>query len=361
MFGYKRYSYSGRKRGYSYGHAGKYFRRGSSTARALGSARAAKNGSKLENYNCTVNGVVVFTQAANVYYSNVRAFSCLMGGVNEETGQILDNDNGGIYGAVVNDRGFRLRCAQYDEFRIVSMRVKLMPQYGSGAGTSVINPSAILSICDRCASQDELAVDEATMTDVDHDVPSPREIEESAGVILTQWNNNRASAIVRTVYARDLTEKEYSDCSIDYDKSVSVSPLQAMTLTFVPNFCPCIYFTIKSPTTTDYSRNLTFSYSVEYNVIFRNPKSDLQTFVIKENPSYVNPDSSSKYMVVKSSDPHIPDRILNADGKEFLSSWYARYKKRAALATVGIEPVPDKEEEAKVDEPMTVEDDPGTS
>ena len=339
-------------------------RRGSSTARALGSARAAKNGSKLENYNCTVNGVVQFTQGANVYYSNVRAFTPLLGGVNETTGQILDNDNGGIYGAIVNDRGFRLRCAQYDECRIVSMRVRLMPQYNTGsASINVINPSAILSICDRCAGQDELTMDEATMTDVDHDVPSPREIEESAGVILTQWNNNRATAIMRTVYARDLTEKEYCDCTIDYDKSVGVTPLQTMSLQYVPNFCPAIYFTIKSPTTTEYARYLTFSYSVEYNVIFRNPKSDLQTFVIKENPSYVNPESSSKYMIVKSSDPHIPDRILNTDGKEFLSSWYSRYKKRAKLASISIEPVPDTEEEAKAaaSTPMSVEDDPGTA
>lgn len=342
-------------------------RRGSSTARALGSARAAKNGSKVENYNCTVNGVIDFVQPANAYYANTLVFSPLVGGVNPATGQINDTTNGGIYGGLVNDRGYRLRCAQYDEARIVSMRVRLMPQYNTGqSGAAIIQPNAILSIFDRCATREELAVDEASMTDIDHDVPSPREIEESAGVVLTQWNNNRITPIVRTVYARDITEKQYSDCSVDYVDTEDVSPLSTLAMGYEPNFCPAIYYTIKSSSTGQVAKHFTFSYSVEYNVIFRNPKSDLQTFVVKENPEYVNPDASSKYTVVKSSDPHLPDQILDSTGKEKNSSWYARYKARAALKRIGMTPVVVEDvaasavSDAKTEE-TEMEDDPGTS
>lgn len=374
MFGYKRYSYSGRKRSYYYGRSGKYFRRGSSTARALGSARAAKNGSKVENYNCTVNGIVIFTQPANEYYANTQVFSPLVGGINPRTGQINDSTNGGIYGGLVNDRGYRLRCAQYDEMRIVSMKVKLVPQWNTGAsGSPLIYPNAVLSIFDRCATREELAVDEASMTDIDHDVPSPREIEESAGVVVSQWNNNRISPIVRTVYARDVTEKQYSDCSIDYITTEGESPLATLAMEYEPNFCPAIYYTIKATNTQGTVKYLTFSYSVEYNVIFRNPKSDLQTFVVKENPEYVNPDESSKYTVVKSTDPHLPDKVLDSTGKEKNSSWYARYKARAALKSVGMSPVTTDDppvaaaaaaadvgvSDTKTD--MEMEDDPGTS
>lgn len=302
-----------------------------------------------------MNGVAVFEQEANNYYANTIAFSPLLGGVNAATGQILDDDNGHVYGGVVNDRGYRLRCAQYDEMRIVSMKVKLMPQTNASA-TTQINPAAILSVCDRSAGTGELQMDEASMTDIDTDVPSPREIEESAGVILTQWNNNRIAPVVRSVYARDLSEKEYCDCSIDYGNTESVSPLQTLAMAYVPNFSPAIYYTIKSTFTAASKRTYAFVYSVEYNVIFRNPKSDLQTFVVKENPTYVNPDSS-KYTRVKSDDPYVPDKYLNSDGKELVSSWYARYKARCALRNakkVSVEVV----DESKA---MEVEDDPGTA
>lgn len=370
MFGYKRAGYTKRKTyRYSRGPYSRFTRGGSSTARALGAARAAKNGSKLENYNCTVNGTCVFTQPANKYYANTIVFSPILGGINPETGQINDALNGGVYGGLVNDRGYRLRCAQYDECRIVSMKVKLMPTYSAGSmSTTTIYPTAILSICDRNAAREELAVDEASMTDIDSDVPSPREIEESAGVILTQWNNNRSTAIVRSVYARDLTEKEYCDCTIDYGESIAESPLQTLATAYVPNFAPAIYFTIKTVTTSGSNLNMRFSYSVEYNVIFRNPKSDLQTFVVKENPSYVNPDDA-KSTKVKSTDPHVPDMYLDTTGKEKNSSWFARYKARAALKSIGMSPtvaelpapIAAAAATTETDDTMEIEDDPGTA
>lgn len=342
MFGYKRSYYS---RGSRYTLPRKpvtaTFSRGSSTAKALGNARAAKNGSKTENYNCSVNGIITFNQPANEYYGMTKVFSPCFGGVDSKTGQVRDSSNGGIYGGLVNDRGFRLRCAQYDEYRIVSMRVKLMPQNtpGSNAAT-VIQPSAILSICDRCAVREELQVlDDDLMTDIDGDTPSPREIEESAGVIITQWNNNRINSIMRTVFARTLTEKEYCDATITYTDTDGVSPTETLAQENIPQFAPAIYFCIKSTSTSEDERTFKFSYTVEYNVIFRNPKSDLQTFIIKENPKYKNGDEDddnrarrvSKYTTIKSTNPLIPDTIIDSSGKETNMSWFKRYLARVAI------------------------------
>jgi len=358
--GGKRYTAS--KRFYSYGS------RGSSTRKALGSARASKNGSKLEYYNCSVNGFCTFYQAANTYYADTMIFSPLIGGVDATTGQL--NETLGVHGAVVNDRGFRMRTCQYDELRIVSMKIKMTPQ-GSGSAENTILPNQILSICDRRADNDELKVQESSMTDVGSDTPSPREIEESAGVIITQWNGNRISPITRSVYARDILEKTYTDSTLSYDEAEGAHPVRNLSIEALPNFCPAIYFTIKTTTASTQTRKLSFTYSVEYNIVFRNPKSDLQTFIIYENPEYVIPDSRSrsKFTVVKSTNPLIPDQILKSDGTETRTSKWKRYLATVELKkaeTKAILPnlttlIVEEEQPGTKEKPMEIDDDFGTA
>lgn len=311
--------------------------RGSTTtSRALGSARASKNATKLNYFNCTVNGNFMFSRTENAYYTNVIAFYPAVGGVYPQTGLINDTQNGNIYGGIVNDRTFRLMCAQYDEFKIVSMRVKInLPPPNNQAIT-------LCTITDRSASREEVEMDQSAMTDINSDVPSFREVCESQGSLKTILNSNRIYPITRSIYARDLQEKtSYTDCTITYDTDAGETPLGNLTFAQFPTFCPAIYFCVKLTDTSGVPLTFSGTYSVEYNCIFRNPKSDLQTFIIKEDPDYVNPASRSVeedtrmkqlhgITTITSGDPYIPDMELK-NGQETNISWLKRYKARFAL------------------------------
>ena len=376
MYGYKKYPYRRSYSGYTPVTATfrkGYSRWGSSTNRSLGSAKASKAGTKLDYFNCTVCGNCNFKRAPGEYYSDVIAFYPCVGGVNPTTGIISDSSFGNIYGGLVNDRSFRLRCAQYDEFRIVSMKVKLNI-FNSEDGTMTL-----CSISDRQASRDEVEMDDSVMTDIDSDVPSFREVCESQGSIKTIINKNRITPIVRSVYARDLREKtNYEDCTIEYNPTEGESPLSAITFQVYPDFTPAIYFAIKfSNTLSDSETTFTFGYTVEYNCIFRNPKSDLQTFIIKEDPSYTNGDTRTRedqskkgITYIPSDDPYIPD-IQMKNGKETNISWLNRYIARVALKNAkkvnrktiemkSSEP-PEAAKPAAEEKSMEVEDDPGTA
>lgn len=305
-----------------------YSRRSSATGRAIGSARASKSGSKLEYFNCNVVGSCSFLQGSGDFYSNVVSFYPCLGGVEPDTGIVRDDDNGYVYGGLVNDRSFRLRCAQYDEFRIVSMKVKINVENRSD------DSFAMCSIIDRQADKDEVKYDPEAMSDINTDTPSFREVCESQGSVKTLINKNRVYPVTRSCFCRDIREKsDYTDCSVDYNKTARQSPVLTLAFGTMPLFTPAIYFCIKFNRTGTFSSPVTFGYTVEYNVIFRNPKSDLQTFIIKEDPAYENPasrNSDSRYSYVKSDDPYIPDMELK-DGKETNISWWNRYLARFAL------------------------------
>lgn len=332
MLPYRRKTYSRR---YPVTTTFKWGRKGYSrgaTARSLGSARAAKTGQKVNYFNCTVCGNVEFLRVAKDYYSDVCCFYPCIGKVDPSTGIIKDAEMGSVYGGIVNDRSFRLNCAQYDEFRIVSMKVKInMANTEDGTMT-------LCSIADRQADRDEVEMDGSAMTDIDNDVPSFREVCESQGSIKTIINKNRITPVVRSVYAKDMKEKiDFTDCSIEYATTPNASPLEAITFENYPNFKPAIYFCIQFSKASQTNSTFTFGYTVEYNVIFRNPKSDLQTFIIKEDPAYVNPaqktaaDEAKKGITrIASTDPYIPDIVLK-NGRETNISWLQRYLARVSL------------------------------
>lgn len=375
MYGSRKYYYS-KSKGYRYPitstYGRPYKRRSGTTARSLGSARASKAGTKLDYFNCTVSGNCTFTRKKNENYSNVIAFYPCVGGVNPTTGIIADTDLGNVYGGLVNDRSFRLKCAQYDEVRLVSMKVKI------NMSNSEDGTMTLCSIADRDADRNEVEVDEAVMTDIESDTPSFREVCESQGSIKTIINKNRIYPVTRSIYARDLLEKSsYTDCTIQYNDAADESPLTRLTFENFPSFSPAIYFCIKFQiANTSADTPFTFGYTVEYNCIFRNPKSDLQTFVIKENPSYENPDSRSTELQkgitrIPSDNPNIPD-IIAKDGKETNMSWLKRYIARSALKKVqhvlpsterkiSLVTIEEKQEEGTKEKPMEIEDDFGTA
>lgn len=373
MSGYPRYRYYS-TRGYRYpvttSFGGGYMRRGGTVSKALGSARASKNASKLEYFNCTITGTGSFLQKASNFYTDVIAFWPSAGGVNPATGIPDDTSSPNIYGGLVNDRSFRLRCAQWDEFRIISMKVKL------NLDPATSDVYTVCSIYDRDAQREEVELDEDKMTDINSDAPSFREVCESQGSVKTIMNKNRIYPISRAVYARDMSEKTtYTDCTIEYNDTVGESPLESLTFNLYPNFNPAIYFCLKCNKAGTDDALIDFSYTVEYNVAFRNPKSDLQTFITKEKDDYKNPQTSStpgqntRMTVISSDDPYIPDLKLR-DGKQTNINWWNRLRARYALkntkrvkdtSTVKILMETPEEEEKKKDAEMEIEDDPGTA
>lgn len=380
MFGYSRNKYYKGQRSYTpYKRTG-YYRGGSTKSRAFGAAKAAKSGAKIEYFNCTVNGVATVKFQANTPYCNCFCFYPSMGGVDETTGIIDDANNGNVYGGIVNNREFRSKCCSYDEWRLVSMRVKLQPVLPD-TGTQY----TVYSISDRGADKTEVNMDDSTMDDTDHDVPSTREIAESSGSIATTINSNRITPIIRYTTCRDLIEKSsYSDCSISYTETALLHPLSTLSFNTLPVFNPAIYFAVKSNKISVSEVTLSWIYTVEYNCIFRNPKSDLQTFIAKENPTAINRSVSTKFTEVPSENPYLPSKILNSSGQEINSSYFLRLKTEYALKkskltkTVltsetkkTLETIPVETTKTETEETMTettpteshmdVEDDPGTS
>lgn len=162
MFGYSKSRYSRRTRSYTPYKRGFYS--SGTKARAYGSARAAKAGSKVEYFNCTLNGVATISFDANESYSHVFCFYPAVGGVDEKTGIIKDPENNYKYGGIVNDRTFRMKCSSFDEVKIISMKVKLQP-----SSLTAASQCTVYSICDRKAAIDEVVMDDARMDDIASD------------------------------------------------------------------------------------------------------------------------------------------------------------------------------------------------
>ena len=198
MFGGKRY-YSGKgRRFYYYGRRyGRYYGRGT-VGRAASGAIAAKKSNKVETYSCTVNGCAAFTLEPNSNLSDVRCFHPFCGGI-ASTGII--NDVGNLaYGGAVNDRGFRMKCASYDEVKLDSMKVTLTP-----AQVLVNNNITLtmMTIWDRKANPKEVGyIGAGTDWMANGSVPTPLDILNNEGVIKTQVTGNNIYGMRRYCAAR---------------------------------------------------------------------------------------------------------------------------------------------------------------
>ena len=200
---FSRRKYSGGKRFYGGYSRYKYRRWGGSASRAYASARSAKKGTKTETYNGQVNGYVTYTLGANSYRTDVQMFMPFKG--NQDTNGI-NIETTACHGGAVCDRTFRLLCAQYDQVRLVSMKIKLTPSALSGA----VTPMKLLSVCDRnCYDMESESISS------EDPIMTAKEIEDNPGVIVTEFNGNRVSPIMRYCTARDLQERTgYIDSSI---------------------------------------------------------------------------------------------------------------------------------------------------
>lgn len=280
---YTRYRSGGTRKGAGYS-------RGTAVGRARSSGLSARKGTKTENLNVTVQGFFNFIYGITAPpMSNVIMFHPYMGGVDPTTGTVRDAYIN-VHGGAVNDRQFRLKCAQYDEVRLDSMKVYINPVV---SGTSAATPAmTIASIWDRKAGPAELGIDIAGS--VIGRVPSAKEVFNNEGSIKTVTNMNSTRGISRSCYATNMQEKTYFwDSTIAKNSTQDESPLLSLALDAWEKkdggFSPALYLVSQLNMTSVFGTVYTCSYRVEYNFTFRNPKSELDDFITLEDPTYTNP------------------------------------------------------------------------
>ena len=368
MFGYKR-TYAGKRRGfYSYGRSfGKYSRRGT-VGRAAAGAAAAKRSDKTEVYSCTVNGVCTSTLPARQQMTRIKVFHPYMGGL---MGDGIPNDNDNlVLGGAINDRGYRMKCACYDEVKLDSMRVTITPAQIMANATAVTY--TVCTMWDRKANPKECGYLGAAEWMTNGSMPTAMEIYNNEGTIKSIITNNQIYGYKRYCRASSIMEKGgYHDSSILYNGTADQSPLlymyQDSWLRHALPFSPGLFMTIYCPLTFQNDTVIPLSYKVEYTFSFRNPKSDLDWFLVVESPGYVNPD-------VPEGDVSDPNRSLvmsRRTPKELNDEFRAIYElkhvstlplgeAKTAIESLFSKPK-DEDEDGKEQKAMDVEDDPGTS
>lgn len=331
---YRRYwsPYSAGKRTY-YSYGKRYGYRRGAVGRAQASGAAAKRADKQENLNVTAQGYFKFVYGVtNPPMSNVIVFHPYIGGVSPATGTTEDATLP-IHGGAVNDRSFRLKCSQYDEVRLDSMKVYINPIVSN---SSVSTPAmTISSIWDRKASPKECGVVADSVVFTEGRVPTAQEVSSNEGAIKSITNMNSTRGITRSIYARNMQEKSFFwDSTIHYNTVEAESPLSTLYLDAWEkkdgSFCPALYVCSELNQTTVFGDQYTCSYRVEYNFTFRNPKSEMQDFIILENPTYVNPIGGRAAMRSAGAEPAVATISP-------VNNWLANYRKQAqkALSLLG--------------------------
>lgn len=297
-WGYKRYGAG--KSTWNRGYSGKkYWNKGGVVKRSLGAAKSYKSGVKNEYFNCSVNGYATFNFNSNSYFSDVQYFIPYKGGLTMDgsgaSAKYKINDSRPRHGAAVLDRGFRLMCSQYDEVKLVSMKVKLMPS------DTITNNWAVkvASIIDRNFNKEEDLAQLSSGDMVDNEPLSAQDIFNNPGVIIQNFNANKIYPMPRYCYVKDLKEKsDFIDSTLHYNDTASASPLASLWLDAWEDekttFSPCFYYALQTNIAPSAPGTITMNYTVEYNFVFRNPKSGIDRFIKFEQIGYVNPSSGAK-------------------------------------------------------------------
>jgi len=293
MPGYSRYSYGRRYWG---GYGGKYYsgRRGSTYRKAIGSAKAAKAGNKIAYYNGQVTGYVTFSFTTGSFISNVQMFGPYVGGYtmtgSGSSAQYTQTDNAAVaHGGVMNDKSFRLMCAQYDECRLIRSSVKLMP------ASSIPNNMAVkvFSIIDRNFTHQEY-LDQFSSAMTDQEKIDAHTIMNNQGVVVQTFNGNRISSLNRYCVPTDAKEKQsWMDATVTYSPTPDISPLTYMfNEDWIKNkstFAPWFQYCLQTSQAAAADTTIVFGYTCEYSFAFRNPRSGIDRFIFIETKGYVNP------------------------------------------------------------------------
>ena len=270
--------------------------KGGVVKRSLGAAKSYKSGVKNQYFNCSVNGYCTFNFEKDSATSDVQIFLPYIGNLamtgTGNAAKYTINDSYMYHGAAVNDRAFRLMCAQYDEVKLVSMSVKLMPSQTVTAEWVI----KVASTIDRNFSHDELNNQNASsMTDSEPQTATT--ILNNPGVVIQNYNANKIYPMTRHCYVKDLKEKsDFVDATVQYDTISGHTPLQNLKLESwideCTTFSPCFFYCLQANMAPTTSASISMNYTVEYNFVFRNPKNGIDRFIIKEQTGYVNPSSA---------------------------------------------------------------------
>lgn len=332
--------YGGYKRYYkkTYGRPYKYRRTSGTVARAAASGAAAKRADKQENLNITVQGYFNFAYGVtNPPLSNVICFHPYVGGVDPNTGTVQDATLP-VHGGAVNDRTFRLKCAQYDEVRLDQMKVQINPIVSNSSTTTP--QMTISTIWDRKAGPKECGITAAIPGAIMGRLPTAQEVTSNEGAMKTMTNMNSTRGLYRRIIARNMQEKSFFwDSTLAYNDEVGEHPLANINLDAWEKkdgaFCPALYVVSELNQTSVFGQNFTCSYRVEYNFTFRNPKSEMTEFIVNENPTLVNRGAQRGTEAAAAAE----DR-----GHSYISEWLARYRHEKAAANAliaGTRSIPD--------------------
>lgn len=362
------YSY-GWSRYNRYGHSTKYYRRGT-IGRAAAGAAAAKRSDKTETYSCTINGICTSQLKANTQLTVVKAFHPYQGGLTPGDGVPNDNNNL-VHGGAINDRGFRMKCAVYDEMKLDSMKITLSP------AQLLTNNNVSFTLCtmwDRKASPKECGYVGGDAWMANGSMPSPPEIFNNEGTIKSILTGNSIYGFKRYCKASTIMEKGgFHDSSILYNFTAGESPLKYMYadawIRGALPFSPAMFLTIYSPATLTADTTIALTYKVEYTFTFRNPKSDMDWFLTVEAPGYVNPDSKS--ITSEKAKTLIRDRATPKELNDVFEEIYQLKglpskplsEVKSTFASLFATREDDKETAAEIkrEDTMEIEDDPGTA
>lgn len=289
---------------------------------------------------------------------------------------VVDDERNLVHGGAVNDRGFRMKCACYDEIKLDSMKVTIIPaQFFSDSAVTM----TMCTFWDRKASPKECGFQGGPEWMANGSTPTALEIFNNEGTIKSPISHNQIYGYKRYCKASSIMEKGgYSDSSIYYNPTAGQSPTDWMYLDAwlrnPMNFSPCLYFMVYCPAMFTANRILNYSYKVEYTFTFRNPKSDLDYFLEIESPGYVNeapdPDmaadpnsrSAKARTAVKIGEP---GTLLGDIQRNYALSAVKTMDTTAVARTIAdlfVKPeVKKAKEEEEKDELMDIEDDPGTA
>ena len=262
-----------------------------------------------------------------------------------------------------------MKCACYDEVKLDSMKVTITP-------AQMFNMASItFTMCtfwDRKASPKECGFVGGGDWMANGTVPTALEIFNNEGTIKSAVTSNTIYGYKRYCKASSIIEKGgYHDSSILYNPTAGQSPTSFMYLDAWMRaplaFSPALYVMLYSPATFANHQLMNYTYKVEYTFTFRNPKSDMDWFLLVESPGYINPDDDNvadpNMRATRTAKKLQAGELLTAMQKMYNAGTITSMNVSDATRTIDdlfVKPEVKKFVKDKEDI-MDIEDDPGTS
>lgn len=251
-----------------------------------------------------------------------------------------------------------MKCACYDEIKLDSMKVTM-----SYSGQSTLTSTYTLcTMWDRKATPKECGYVSNAEWMASGATPKPEEVVNNEGAIKSILTTTNIYGYRRYCKASSMIEKAgYNDATIFYNYTEGESPLTNMYLdAWLRNplsFSPALYAILYTPASNN-SGSITvgMSYKVEYTFTFRNPKSELDHFVIHEAPGYVNPPPNRE-----ANTRYSPTILADMQKNYLLRASKSMTPEETEQTMSKFYKPSDTEEKEEDKDVMVIEDDPGTA